>query len=399
MHIYIVTREPFPEGMAAVKRIVCLAKAYIVAGLDCKVIVFRPGSADANYPAKGLFEGIPYEYIGGSSKRKNGFLLSKIQAFYHTVSLLWFLISRLKSDDVVFGYLYSGNRLRKEIIKLVHRKNACFIADLCEYPFITGPETKQKINDRNYELKRLMPLYDGVVAISDPLMSLAKEHCSPHCVVIKVPILVEFDKYDVPDISDKSEIPYIFHSGTLYEQKDGIIGMIEAFGKSLKIFTKPVNFIMTGYKEKSPHHEQIDILIAQYDLKDYIHFTGYLTEEELQKKLAGASLVIINKYQTLQNVYCFSTKLGEYMAAGKPMIITRVGEAMNWLNDGVDAYIVEPENINQLAEAIVFMLNDGNRRRKIGENARLKCHESFDYHVYSKPLADMINVIKEQKKK
>lgn len=63
-------------------------------------------------------------------------------------------------------------------------------------------------------------------------------------------------------------------------------------------------------------------------------FTGYLSHEDLKDYLSKASMVIINKYRNQQNEHCFSTKLGEYLAAAKPVIITNVGEAMNWLENG-----------------------------------------------------------------
>ena len=41
MKIYIVTGEPFPNGMAATNRIKCYAKAIHEGGLECEVVVYR----------------------------------------------------------------------------------------------------------------------------------------------------------------------------------------------------------------------------------------------------------------------------------------------------------------------------------------------------------------------
>ena len=40
MKVYIITKEPFPNGMAAVKRIVCYAKAWISQGIECEVLIY-----------------------------------------------------------------------------------------------------------------------------------------------------------------------------------------------------------------------------------------------------------------------------------------------------------------------------------------------------------------------
>ena len=111
---------------------------------------------------------------------------------------------------------------------------------------------------------------------------------------------------------------------------------------------------------------------------------------ELREKLSKASLVIINKYETQQNKYCFSTKMGEYMAAGKPLIITRVGEAMNWVTDRENCIIVEPGNNKQLADAILEIISRKIDTEKMGQAARELCRQSFDFHQHGNKLKEML---------
>ena len=39
MKVFLITKEPFPNGMAATNRITCYAKGLISAGIECQVIV------------------------------------------------------------------------------------------------------------------------------------------------------------------------------------------------------------------------------------------------------------------------------------------------------------------------------------------------------------------------
>ena len=82
------------------------------------------------------------------------------------------------------------------------------------------------------------------------------------------------------------------------------------------------------------------------------------------------------------------------MAAGKPVIITKVGEAMNWLQDGVDAYCIEPENVQILSEAIVALLSDDILRKSIAENGRKTCKMCFDYNNYGNVLVEFFDSLK-----
>ena len=83
MKVYIVTKEPFPNGMAAVNRIKCYAKALIGQGISCEVLIFtrteRYGQTPRNTIGKGVTdEGIPFRYIGGTPIRGKNVLIRKI---------------------------------------------------------------------------------------------------------------------------------------------------------------------------------------------------------------------------------------------------------------------------------------------------------------------------------
>lgn len=346
------------------------------------------------YGLKGKFEGIPYHIVGGTCVLKPT-LKRKIFCALNIVQLLWLLFLKLRKGDVLFT-MGGDLTLTDNLISIAHLKKAKFVRDLCELPFGTHEETQEAINNRHQIETKQFPRYDGVLSISDALTEYAKPHVSLNCKIIKIPILVDFDKYHMDNLSEEVEIPYIFHSGTLTEQKDGILGVIEAFGKAKQRAGIPMKFISTGRIEKSKHESEIRSLIEKYSLKDSIIFTGYIAEEELKSYLQRASLVIINKYRTQQNKYCFSTKLGEYLAAAKPVIITNVGEAMNWLKDKESAYVVEPENTEALTDAIVNVLTHLEASRAVGQKGQEVCRSSFDYRCWSKPLAVFFNQLEKE---
>lgn len=396
MRVFILTAVSFPYGMAPTKRITCYAKALTETGVECEVISFRRTENINNQTRKGSFEGVKFRYIGRKSLRPKNKLMGVIVDCIDHLHMLWFLISVLKESDVVFSYgstYHFGNML----IMATHIKKAIFVRDLVEIPEVTSLETNRIKRIRKKELQTQFPRYDGVVAISDALTKLAEQYVCNKNTIIKVPILVEYDKYYLPNKSGEADVPYIFHAGTLTEQKDGFVGLVEAFGRVTQMLNDPLLLISTGTLNSSIHRNELKAIIKKYNLEDKLLFTGYLTEQELRDYLAKSSLVIINKYRTEQNVYCFSTKLGEYMAAGKPVIITNVGEAINWLTDGWDSIIIEPEDSNILADTIVKVMKDGLLRNQIGTNARLTCKQAFHYSNYGDTLKMFFEQLIKQK--
>lgn len=365
--------------------------------MDCEVVVYTRtevyGKIPLNTEGSGVFEGIPFRYVKGTPLRESNVLSRQWNDRRDYSRLKKYLAKSLKPGDCVFEY---GLDLKsKDIIDIAHSKDAVVINELCEIPFGTGIETSKTISKRTQFEKKILPKVDGIVPISDALMEYAKKHCSPKCRMVKIPILVDFPKYDMPDKSHTAEIPYIFHSGTLFEQKDGFLSMLRAFGKMVGKLPFDVRFISTGNPKGTRHEQEIYDIIKEYGLEDKVVFTGFLTEDQLREYLAKAAFVVINKLTTEQNKYCFSTKLGEYMAASKAILITDVGEAMNWLTNGHDVYIIPPNDVDRLSEAMATLFRDAELRKRLGQNAHETCRKSFSIECNAPKLASFILEIRD----
>jgi len=379
--------------MAATSRIKCLAKAFIFGGNECRVIVYGRNGEVANVKRRGTAEGVPYERVGCFRYSLNIRWYKALLSILSHVTLFLYIFFKVHEGDIVYSYIYDHCKLRKLIVDIVHLRKAYYVSELCELPYGMGKETILAKRNRQYELEKLFPLYDGVIAISEALSSLACNYCGPNCVIQRIPILVDYEKYNLPDNSLKADFPYIFHTGTLSEQKDGILGIFEAFGIASNIFKKDIHFVLTGVLNKSPHQSEIESIIKKYDLENKIHFEGYVTDDKLKDMLSKATMVIINKKKNQQNLYCFPTKLGEYLAAGKLVVLTRVGESVNWVTNGENCVIVAPDDIQQLSNAIVDVFLGRWDITKLGESAKELCKSSFDYHQYVSVLNGMLNQI------
>ena len=394
MKVYIVTNVPFPNGMAPANRIKCYAGAIANAGIDCEILIYRRteryGIAPQNVEPSGEVYGVKYKYIGGTPLRGSNVLIRRYNDYKDKQRLKLYLKNNLQNGDVLFMYMGGDVHFCIEICYLSHKLGVKCVRDLCELPYGTSVETSKAKKLRKITEQKLFPLCDGIIPISDALMQYAQQFTNNECKYQKIPILVDFDEYALKDRSGEAEYPYIFHSGTLTEQKDGILGMIEAFGMAKEKVPNNLKFICTGSKCNSRYCSDIDRLISIYNLQDNLIFTGYLEDAELRDYLQNASLVIINKYPTQQNKYCFSTKLGEYMAAGKAVIITRVGEAVNWLHEGVDCIMIEADDKQALVDNILRLYKDAELRIRLGECARMTCKNNFDYLAVSSLIKDFL---------
>lgn len=73
----------------------------------------------------------------------------------------------------------------------------------------------------------------------------------------------------------------------------------------------------------------------------------------------------------------FSNSILEYMAAGKPVVATRVGGAAEAVIEGETGYLVESDDSAALAERIIRLLSDAGTRVAFGRRAREVVSEKF----------------------
>lgn len=392
MKATIICNEPFPNGLAGTRRIICYAKALIESGIPCEVVIFKwtePKNEIRNTRTRGTFEGIPYRYLGGSTVKPAHKIPRIFREFCGRTALIRYVRKNLQKGDVVIGYLHGNPDFISKIIDKVHAAGAKYVRELGEIPFF-GNTDPTSIAGLERTLSDQFPRCDGFITISGPLYELACKYRRPGAGILKLPILVEYEKIASEGGSKCAETPYIFHSGTLLEQKDGILGMIEAFGKARQMTAEPLRMVLSGRLEMSPEKDGIRRIAKEYKIEDDLVFTGYLDRTQVAEYLSGAAMTIINKHPNQQNLNGFSTKLADYLAAGKPVIITDVGEAMNWLEDGKDAIVVKHDDTDALSRAILRILSDKDFASRIGEEGRETCRRYFDYKNAITPLHDFM---------
>ena len=374
-----------PNGMAGTNRIKCYARALLNAGIPCEILVFSRDSFSAC--TDGMIEGVPYHYMFSFKKRWIG-RLGSIQTVVMMVGLYIYLLTRLQKKDVVIEYARESYKFINTIIKLVHFKKSSFVSELCEVPGL-GFQHEAARRESEYITKKLFPHFDGVIAISDYLVEYAKQNASANCRIIKIPVLVDAEEFLI-DSKRPVEEPYIFYSGSYDDQKDGTIGMFEAFRQVCKKYDKHIKVVCTGYKKDFLNTGYLGEFINDADLSSCLSFTGYLSHDKIIKYLTHCELVVSARYTNEQTQNGFSTKLAEYAASGKALILTPVGEAAHWFHDRIDCYMVPERNVEKLAEGILCLLNDKALRTRLGKGLRDMCQNSFDFRAWSGPLKEFI---------
>ena len=107
---------------------------------------------------------------------------------------------------------------------------------------------------------------------------------------------------------------------------------------------------------------------AAADLADRVHLTGALPRPEALARIAGADLFLFTSRTETQGLV-----LAEALSAGLPAIAADGPGVRDSLRDGIDGIVVSPAPagslVERLADAIVTLATDGERRSAMGDHA------------------------------
>jgi glycosyltransferase involved in cell wall biosynthesis len=109
--------------------------------------------------------------------------------------------------------------------------------------------------------------------------------------------------------------------------------------------------------------ERIRGLVDQLGLTPYVHFPGMIPNHELPKYLASADLYVTSSLSDGS-----SNALMEAMACGLPVVVSDIAAHYEWVEDGVNGFIVPCRDSERLAQCIIRLLKNNELQRQMGES-------------------------------
>ena len=103
-----------------------------------------------------------------------------------------------------------------------------------------------------------------------------------------------------------------------------------------------------------------------------VTFAGSVAHQEIPQYVAAMD-VAVAPYPALDEFYYSPLKLFEYMAAGRAVVASRVGQVAEVLVDGASGLLFEPGDRAGLVECIRRLQRDASLRQDLGRKASLAC--------------------------
>jgi len=305
-----------------------------------------------------------------------------------------FKIRELYHPETLRQQIKFARFLRTERIQIMHSYN--FYSNIFAIPAarMAGvPVVLASIRDRGVYLtpakkilqRSICSLADRILVNADSIHDWLLEENYPAAKIRVIKNGIDMSLYEKP--SQRSELrkqfgipadaPLIIMLSRL-DPKKGLVDFINAAAQINKLHPDAF-FLIAGenlvskagdLSHDADYHLKLAQLVEAHGMNDKIIFAGH--RSDVPQILAEATVSVLPSHSE-----GLSNTLLESMAAGVPVVATRVGGNPELVIEGVTGLLVPPQEPRILANAIAQLLNDKALARKMGERARQIASKEF----------------------
>lgn len=327
-----------------------------------------------SYRDAGLFDNWPIRYLEThqevSALQKIGLAL---QTWLHFLMLLF-------KDQVVLLHCHIAEHisfLRKSFFMLTAR---CFgipyIMHMHGSELNTYYDNKCGAFFKGY-FRFIVNHASAIIVISEEwrhwLLSMAT---NKNIILLQNPIQLP-EKIEYDDSSGRTQ--NVIFLGRLVPQK-GISDLLVAFQRVVQKSSKPVHLWIGGDGDMT----MVETLIKSLKMNDYVSLLGWIQNETKDQLLREADALVLPSYNEV-----LPMAILEALAYGIPVIASKVGSIPDAVTHGSEGFLINPGEIDDLAEYIFKLTHDIELRKTLRGNARSKAETNFSSEMVLSKLGEI----------
>jgi glycosyltransferase involved in cell wall biosynthesis len=179
-----------------------------------------------------------------------------------------------------------------------------------------------------------------------------------------VPMGIELEEYKDRCSEKGRETPQkrIIFVGR-FDPVKGLDNLLRAMNSVGKVLPDAQLILVGDGKER----KNLESLADSLGIRDSVDFAGRLNGEKKTEYLCQADLFVLPSISE-----GFGIVILEAMACGLPVVATRVGGVPDLVEDGVNGYLVESRDFQEMAKKIILLLQNPTLHHQIATNNRKK---------------------------
>lgn len=194
----------------------------------------------------------------------------------------------------------------------------------------------------------------------------------PAAVLLPPPLAIRVHRASSDSTSSSTSAPVVLTVGRLAaaERYKGHDIMLEAWPAVLRRVPGAEYWIVGDGDDR----RRLESRAQEVGVAGSVRFTGALSGDRLSEAYERCSIFAMPARTELQRDAPEGEGFGivflEAMAHGKPVVAPRDGAPAEFIRSDEHGLLVDPSDRAEIAEAIIGLLEDPERRRRMGENAR-----------------------------
>lgn len=184
-----------------------------------------------------------------------------------------------------------------------------------------------------------------------------------------------------------------------------VAGFVGTFGAwhGVEILARAIRFVVS--KNPNVHflvvgdgnlRGEVERIIREDGVGSFVTLAGLVPHHEIPPYLAACDMLLSPHVQNIDGTEFFGspTKLFEYMAAGKPIVASPIGQIGTILHDGVNALFMVHRDHEDLASKILLLAGDSDLRKKLGEAARREVVANYSWQMNAQRVIDAVQSLR-----
>lgn len=153
---------------------------------------------------------------------------------------------------------------------------------------------------------------------------------------------------------------------------------------------KDVRFILAGSPRLENFQKKLRNYIRQEGLSNFIEIPGGVYGDAKERLFYDSDVFVFPTYYENET---FGLVNLEAMRAGLPVISSSEGSIPEVVIDGINGYIVDPKNHEQMADRVLSLVENPELRKKMGRAGREIYEKFFTIQVYETRLKEIISLL------
>lgn len=352
---------------------------------------YLPWLPENGVSRKGRYQNVDYFYTCLDSKRPEYKLIRGYYKFRSSLRSLSFIFNNRKLISVVHIHF------REVLWKTIWFWFCCRLAgiklsrELAEFPEVKENRTKFYRALHDFFIYKL---FDGFIPITTYLEDWVSGECSKKAIIEKLPISIDLSKFTSSPNPPNKVLRKLGYVGAL-KYEDELEFMLKMFLVVHNRFPEAELFILGDFKGSKSVVSQKRLEFKnrqkQLGITDAITMYGFVDHLEVPDRLSQCDILILPRPFTIISKAGFPSKLAEYLALEKPVVVTATGDIPLYLHDGVSAYLVYSDSPAEFADKVIQAIENPDEARRIARKGRKVAEESFSLPVIGELLCKYIN--------